>query len=162
MTETENHLVSKLYPDSLVDLDLLIHREDSESTGVKTQFNNSLVIDLDCVERVKATKECRRRFSTMDCTLAIRDETETNMLLVELRLNYKNLQNLNRNKLIDKVTGSTLLLSESPVIHPEYIFIFKTELKSQARNRFYRMSPRISNNYIVMDINDLSQKYFKI
>jgi hypothetical protein len=98
----------------------------------------------------------------MDCTFAIEiEETDSyEMLMVELRYNYLNLQNLTRTKLLDKVSGSTLALGNSVIISNIFIFIFTTALKEQARSRLFRMIPRVPNNYVVMDIYELKAQYF--
>ena len=95
----------------------------------------------------------------MDCTFAISDDSKTEMLLVEFRFNYKNLQNLNRNKLVDKVECSQEILGNSIPINEKSIFIFQKNLKAQAQSRIYRMYPRVPNNYLAMDLDDL-KKFF--
>ena len=93
----------------------------------------------------------------MDCTFAISDDTKTEMLLVEFRFNYVNLQNLNRNKLVDKVQCSHEILGDPIPINKNSIFIFQKNLKAQAQSRIYRMYPRVPSNYLVMDLDDLKQ-----
>ncbi|WP_136669328.1 hypothetical protein [Flavobacterium sp. H122] len=153
--KTESHIVSQTYPSCLVDLDELIFKEDDSLIEVGSEFDNSTVIDLDGVEILRAQAERRNQKSTMDCTFAISDNSKTEMLLVEFRFNYINLQNLNRNKLIDKVAGSQEILGDSTPINDNNIFIFQKDLKAQAQSRLYRMYPRVPNNYVVMDLDDL-------
>jgi hypothetical protein len=157
--DTLNHKIAVAYKACLLDLDDLIHQEDNLSVGNVGQFNSSVVIDLDSVEVLKAQAEVRQQNSTMDCSFAIKDK-KTEMLLVEFRFNYSNLKNLNRNKLISKVSGSILLLGNSIPINSNYIFIFHKNLVAQATSRFFRMNPRIPTNYIVMDLDYLKATYF--
>lgn len=82
------------------------------------------------------------------------------MLLVELRFNYKNLANLNRIVLLEKVNGSFLALDNSVDINSNYIFIFQPHLVQQAINRLQRMNPKIPNNYTAMDLDQLIANYF--
>lgn len=96
----------------------------------------------------------------MDTTFAISNTSSIEMLLVELRFNYRNLSNLDRNELLGKVSGSINLLGNSVVINNNYIFIFQPNLIQQAINRLQRMNPRIPNNYIAMDLNQLISVYF--
>jgi hypothetical protein len=132
-------------------------------SGITDLFSSDVfVLDLDCVEAKIAADEHRIRRSSMDCTFAIEiEETDSyEMLMVELRYNYLNLQNLTRTKLLDKVSGSTLALGNSVIISNIFIFIFTTALKEQARSRLFRMIPRVPNNYVVMDIYELKAQYF--
>lgn len=156
-TETETHIVAKTYSSCLVDIDQLIFKDDDSLLEVGNEFDNSVVIDLDGVEILRAQADKRNRKSTMDCTFAISDDTKTEMLLVEFRFNYVNLQNLNRNKLVDKVECSQEILGDSIPINENSIFIFQKNLKAQAQSRIYRMNPRVPNNYLVMDLDDLKQ-----
>ncbi len=156
-SKTESHIVAQTYPSCLVDIDELIFKDDDSLLVVGNEFNNSFVIDLDGVEILKAQSEKRNQKSTMDCTFAISDDTKTEMLLVEFRFNYVNLQNLNRKKLVDKVECSQEILGDSIPINENSIFIFKKDLKAQAESRLYRMYPRVPSNYVVMDLDDLKR-----
>jgi hypothetical protein len=156
-TETESHIVAQTYSSCLVDIDQLIFKDDDSLLEVGNEFDNSVVIDLDGVEILRAQADKRNQKSTMDCTFAISDDTKTEMLLVEFRFNYVNLQNLNRNKLVDKVECSKEILGDSIPINENSIFIFQKNLKAQAQSRIYRMYPRVPNNYLVMDLDDLKQ-----
>jgi hypothetical protein len=155
--KTESHIVARTYPSCLVDIDQLIFKDDDSLLEIGNEFDNSDVIDLDGVEILRAQNEKRNRKSTMDCTFAISDDSKTEMLLVEFRFNYENLKNLNRNKLVDKVECSREILGDSIPINENRIFIFQKALKAQAESRLYRMYPRVPNNYVVMDLDDLKQ-----
>lgn len=158
--ETKNHLVSQTYPCCVRDFNQIVLDEDDSLNTLPSFFTDVEVLDLDCVEIEKARSEHRNQNRTMDTTFAISDSTSLEMLLVELRFNYINLANLNRIELLEKVTGSLLILGTSVNIHRDYVFIFQPHLVQQAINRLQRMNPRIPNNYIAMDLNQLKQIYF--
>lgn len=160
--ETLAHIVSVNNPGCLTVFNDLIVKEGYD--GVGNVFNDDIIVlDMDCVEINNARNEGNRnRNSSMDCTFAIKDEVNNNveMLLVELRFNYQKLKKLKQEKLLDKVSGSTLALGTSVPICTTYVFIFKTNLKEQARSWFFRRFPAIPRNYVVMDILDLKAIYF--
>lgn len=157
-TTTTEHHISQTHSSSLCDLDSLVKKEGS--TESEDIFNASIVIDMDAVEISLASSEKRNQVSTMDCSFAINNGITKNMLLVEFRFNYKNLQNLNRNKLIDKVKGSSHILGQTPNIKDEMIFVFEKSLTAQARSRIFRMIPEVPSTYTVMDIYKLKELYF--
>lgn len=160
--ETLAHVVSINNPGCLTVFNDLVVKEGYD--GVGNVFNDDIIVlDMDCIEINNARNEGNRnRNSSMDCTFAIKDEVNNNveMLLVELRFNYQKLKKLKQEKLLDKVSGSTLALGTSVPISTTYVFIFKTNLKEQARSWFFRRFPTIPRNYVVMDILDLKAIYF--
>ena len=99
----------------------------------------------------------------MDCTFAIQisSNNDFEMLLIELRFNYISVRNLNRQKLLDKVSGSKNSLGNGTNISHRNIFVFNKALKEQAKNRLFRMLPKIPNNYEVMDIFELNNTFIK-
>lgn len=159
-TQTENHIVSKTHTCCVKDFNQIILNEDNNLAALPTTFNNVTVLDLDCVEIINAKNETRNQNRTMDCTFAISNAATIQMLLVELRFNYKNLANLNRIVLLEKVNGSFLALDNSVDINSNYIFIFQPHLVQQAINRLQRMNPKIPNNYTAMDLDQLIANYF--
>lgn len=158
---TENHPMALDKPECLKNFNDLNLNEGFD--GVIDLFDDSIIVlDLDCVELKDAKRERRNQNSSMDCTFAIQDETTGNsqMLLVELRYNYTNMQNLTRKKLIDKDTFSRLALGNSTTSTPESIFIFHKDLNAQAKSRLFRMLPRVPSEFVVMDIYELKTEYF--
>lgn len=158
--ETKKHIVSQENPCCVKDFNQIVLDEDDSLAVLPNIFTDAEVIDLDCVEIEKARSEHRNQNRTMDTTFAISDSSAIEMLLVELRFNYVNLANLNRIELLEKVSGSELILGTTVNIHQDYIFIFQPHLVQQAINRLQRMNPRIPNNYIAMDLNELFLRYF--
>lgn len=159
--ETLNHIVSQKYPCCIKDYNDIILSEDDLLVSKPSYFKDVEAIDLDCVE-IETAKLERRPIvhSTMDSAFAISDVNNLEMLLVEFRFNYSNLSNLLRKKLLDKVSGSIVILGTSIKINDTYIFIFKPNLVQQARSRFRRMNPQLPNNFIAMDLIDLKTQYF--
>ncbi|TAG54367.1 MAG: hypothetical protein EAZ27_09135 [Cytophagales bacterium] len=157
---TLNHAVSVKNPACVTNFNDLIIKEGFEGSEIVFQ-NDVIVLDMDCVESKNANAEKGDNLSSMDCTFAIEiNKINVEMLMVEPRFNYKNLQNLDRKKLLDKVKGSTKALGNSEKINEKNVFIFNSYLKAQAKSRFSRMLPRIQDNYIAMDIFDLHNLYF--
>jgi hypothetical protein len=158
---TINHNIAILYNACLQELNQLIVNEGYLGT-IPLFKNNEIVINPDKAEKIIAKKAGRRRNKSMDMAFGLSnsDSSIREMLMVELRLNYRNPNNLNREELEGKVAGSILVLANIPQIHNRYIFIFKTNQRQEARNRLSRMIPRINSNYIVMDIHELQASYF--
>lgn len=159
---TLSHIVSINNPKCLINLNDLILTEGYDGTEVV--FNEDVtVLNMDCVEINNArNEENRNRNSSMDCAFAIKEEINESveMLLIELRFNYKSLKNLKQDKLLSKVSGTTLVLGNSFSISNNYIFIFNSNLKAQARSWFFRKFPTIPRNYMVMDIFELKLNFF--
>lgn len=145
----------------LVDLNNLIINEGFSGT-VPIFIQNEIVIDMDCVEKIVADEERRNRNKSMDCVLVIIDSVNSTkeILMVEFRFNYINMRNLDRNSLYGKVDGTKINLLNELNICNEYLFIFNSNMKQQAINRFRRMIPNLPINYIVLDIDDLKLRYF--
>ncbi len=123
------------------------------------------ILNLDIAESKVAAKEMRVPNKSMDLAFGLRDDSLNGlkkMLLVELRFNYINMRNLKRSDLIGKVQESKLIMENNPEVEGYFIFIFQTNIKAQATNRFFRMNPVVPSEYVVMDINDLKQKYFEV
>lgn len=162
ISTTQNHPIAQAYPNCIQDFNTLLINEGYVSST--TLFDNSeVVLNLDAVEALIALAEDNRnRNSSMDFTFGIANKEATSrmMVLVELRLNYVNPNNLKREKLEDKVAGSLLALTSIIPIYPNFIFIFSSDKKEEARNRLFKMYPRIPSSYIVMDLQDLKTSFF--
>ena len=156
---TLNHIESKDKPSCLRDFNTLIFKEGFDE-GFDVFDTETKVLDLDCVEATNAQRQGRTNNCSMDCAFAVNTDP-SQMILVELRFNYVNMQNLNRKKLIDKVNDSTLALGSTVKIHDKYFFVFKKSLTEQAKNRIQRMLPRVPSSYIVCDIHELKTIFFE-
>jgi hypothetical protein len=123
--------------------------------------NDEIVLDMDCVEHqiIKGTGVGARK--SMDCAFVITnaDGTLNEILFVEFKFNVKNLKQIDKWYLLGKIAGSKGSLSPLTNIHHEYLFIFKSKLKEQARRKFYMMNPRM-DELIARDIHELKELYF--
>lgn len=158
---TINHDISLSHNSCLQNINTLIINEGFVGT-IPLFTNTEIVINLDEAERIMAIEVGRPLNRSMDMAFGLSNENSTNerILMVELRLNYHNPNNLNRTEIEEKVNGSSLLLNDIPPIYKLYIFIFKTEQLQEAISRLFRMIPRINSNYVVMDIHQLKERYF--
>lgn len=147
--------------DCLEPIDKLIIKE-----GCEDQFpdikGDILVLDMDCVEWKDALIEKRDRFKSMDSAFIIENENEINqeIVFVEFRFNYKNLSNLKKQELFDKVEGSTAAIKQNVKINQNYYFVFNSNLKQQAISRFNRMNPAMPQHFIAVDMNDIREIFF--
>jgi hypothetical protein len=164
-TTTINHPIAQTYSDCLQNINHILFNDSQDCHGyiVPNFENNEIVINLDDVE-TKLTNDLGRLEKNMSMDLAFglsnSDSTNQEMLMVELRLNYLNPNNLKKEKIDGKVTGSILALGNHTPIHEKYIFIFKTNQVAEAKNRLFRMIPTVNSNYIVMDLENLKSIYF--
>ena len=158
---TKNHNVSKQYLCCLEDFNKIVHREDNElkNKQISQLVSDVEVLDLDCEEEKRCIPNNIQRNKTMDIAFAISDSHNIEILLVEFRFNFKNPNNMKKEDLEGKVSGSKSILENSVKINDKYIFIFKSNLMQQAKNRIHRINPEFPNNYIVMDLDGLVRKY---
>ncbi len=161
LANTTNHSLALADGSILIDLNTLIKREGF--LGTIPFFNkNEIVMDLDLAEEHISDAANRPALKSMDMAFGLSNDNATvaKMLLVELRLNYRNPNNLDRAELEGKVAGSSRLLSNIPPISRKDIFVFKTGQIQEAINRLRRMNPRIDSNYFAYDIESLKDEYF--
>jgi hypothetical protein len=162
ISTTQGHPIAKAHPTSIEDFNNLLAKEGYTETT--TLFNSQeIVLNLDTVEALIALNEGNRnRNSSMDITFGIADTNLANkmMVLVELRLNYTNPNNLKREKLEDKVAGSLLALTTVIPVYPDFIFVFQSDKTQEAKSRLFRMYPKIPNNYKAMDLEELKAAFF--
>jgi hypothetical protein len=158
---TRNHPIAVKYNTFLESLEHLIRRE-GYSNPANLFINGEIVLDLDQTEKFVAEVEGRLPNKSMDFAMGIKNHSATrrSILLVELRLNYNNPNNLDRKEIVGKVEGSVNLLSPYIPVYGEYIFIFRTEKIQEAISRLFRMIPKINSQFIVMDIDTLKKEYF--
>lgn len=132
--------------------------------GLTAAFTNGeVVLNLDSLETLIAIAHGNRaKTRSMDCTFGISNDDRSIqlMVLVELKLNHQNPNNVNRAHLEEKVAGSVSALTDIIPIYANYIFIFRSDRKEEAKNRFFRMNPRIPNEYFVMDLPELKSTFF--
>ncbi len=159
---TSNHPALNLFPICLEELNKLICCE-GYSGEIPFFSHGEVVINLDLLEEKLAFQENNRLLNkSMDFGFGVsnQDSSDKYFILSELRLNYDNPNNLKGEDVIGKVKGSLLSIKNEIPIYEKFIFIFKTNQLEEARSRMFRISPRIPNNYIVMDLQKLRDSYF--
>ncbi len=126
-------------------------------------FNgDELVLNMDCVEGKIALLEKRHCNKSMDSAFIAEDlnGASQQIVFVEYRFNYVNLSNVKKQDLFGKVTGSTLALNNPTNIHPNYYYVFNSNVKQQARSRFNRMNPAMPQHHIAVDMFDIKNLFF--
>jgi hypothetical protein len=156
-----NKLVTK-YPACLQDLDEVIFNDDNEMLFKQNNFPQVSVLNLDIAEIERCKSLAINRSRTMDLAFYLsNDYNYVQMQLVELRFNYKNLANLHKIALDEKIIGAQNVLNIlNCVMANKFIFVFKKNLTQQARSRLNRMNPRVPSSYVVMDIVELKKAFF--
>ena len=82
------------------------------------------------------------------------------MVLVELRLNYKKVVNLDKKELDEKITHSKDILGHSPIILNKYYFVFQTNIRQQAVYYLRRLYIN-KNDVLGIDLDELQAIYFQ-
>jgi len=159
---TKNHPISLANLTIVEDFNTLLNAE-GHVTSIAAFTNGEVVLNLDAVETLIAIAQGNRaKTKSMDCSFGIANNGRSIqlMVLVELKLNHQNPNNVNRAHLEEKVAGSVSALTNIIPIYANYIFIFRTDRKEEAKSRFFRMNPRIPNEYFVMDLAELKSTFF--
>jgi hypothetical protein len=148
---TENHPLSSLYNDIVIQLNALLKREGAS----KNYFcNNITVLDLDLAE----TKRNRSGMlnETMDFSMGLKCKK---MLLVEIKLNTSNPANLSETNLKNKIRYSKELLSGEIPLSKNKIFLFKETVINNAKHvisRYFNNNPNIK----IYTISQFKAEYF--
>lgn len=163
--KTISHPVSITYSCCIQDFNEVVKNEDDELNAKQYTcvFLSSVeVLNLDCAKDKKYPIEVgKERPKSMDITFAISENNDSEMVLVDFKLNVRNPNTLKKDGLERKVSDSIVFLGNSIPIHNQYIFVFQPKRVQQARNRLQRMIPKIPNNYVAMDLQDLINRYFE-
>ena len=109
-------------------------------------------IDLDAYE--KGLKKGIHN-PTVDAVIGVFSGKISELVLVELRLNYKNADNLSPTKLEEKVSCSKNILSGK--LHPIVYFVFNHRVQSQARSWFARAKWGGKKHFKAITIPELNQ-----
>ncbi len=161
---TKSHPLAKVYTKHLQSINEILFKE-----GVKTEpFKNEVALNLDEVEKTKASNEKRSKRKTVDLSFCVtkllKNEraSKPKTVLTELKLNLKSRNNINvdAKDLDDKVNHSIALLSREIPIFRKYLLVINDTLSSQSENRLKR---KLSNNpkYKVLSVKEFHQSYFK-
>lgn len=153
---TKNHQINKKVGVALKSIDFVCKRDGAK----KTPFSEQECIDLDEVETFLASNEKRQKIKTMDVSFGISKGKRGQMVLCELRLNFKNVNNIGRKDLDEKMNNSKRILGHDPSIFSKSFFVFSSKLKQQATNRLRRL---YANKSIieVTDLEGLKAQFFQ-
>jgi hypothetical protein len=123
---------------------------------------DEFILNMDCVEGKVASAERRASNKSMDSAFITTDAGNTNqeIVFVEYRFNYTNLSNLKKADLFGKVAGSSSALNHPVNIHSNNYFVFNSNVKQQAINRFNRMNPAMPQHYVVVNMQDVKNLFF--
>lgn len=161
--ETLKTSLAQQFKGCVKDYNIIFRDNDNNLNTTPNYFTDVEVIDFDCIEKKLSDLQYRKPVKSVDSIFVISDDSlNREIVLVELRLNYTNMANLERKELEEKVkeTIKTLKSFENINIHSEYFFVFQPNRTEEARNRLSRMNPKIPTTYISIDINSLKQRFF--
>ena len=111
-------------------------------------------IDLDAYE--KGLKKGIHN-PTVDAVIGVSSEKSAELALIELRLNYKNADNLSPTKLEEKVSCSKNILSGCGKLHSNVYFLFNERVQPTARYRFARAKWGGKKHFKAITIPELNQ-----
>ena len=153
---TMGHSISIKYPNCIEKISEVITKEG----GKTNSFKNEKIINIDKVEITKAQSENRDLSKTVDIAFCIKKTKNINIVLVEFRFNYLNVNNLSKSDLDKKINYSKQLLSSDVQIHDVFYFVFSPQIKNQAYSKLRRLYSNKSS-HIAININDLNEIFFK-
>lgn len=148
-----NELIERLpqFSPYLVNFNALVKREG----GPANAFPGAMrCIDLDAYE--KGLKKGIHN-PTVDAVIGVFSGKISELVLVELRLNYEKADNLSPTKLEKKVSCSKDILSGCGKLHPIVYFVFNHRVQSQARSWFARLKWGGKKNFKPITIPELNQ-----
>ena len=123
--------------------------------GPENAFPDAMrCIDLDAYEK-GLKKGCHH--PTVDAVIGVSSGKSAELALIELRLNYKNADNLSRTKLEKKVSCSKDILSGCGKLHPIVYFVFNKQVQPTARSWFAREIKGGKKNFKPITISELNQ-----
>lgn len=135
----------------LVNFNALVKHEG----GPANAFPDAMrCIDLDAYE--KGLKKGIHN-PTVDAVIGVFSGKISELVMVELRLNYKNADNLSPTKLEEKVSCSKNILSGCGKLHAMVYFVFNDRVQSQARNWFARAKWGGKKHFKAITIPELNQ-----
>lgn len=161
--ETLKTSLAQQFKRCVKDYNIIFKDNDDNLRTIPNYFTDVEVIDFDCIEKKLSDLQHRNPVKSVDSIFVISDDSlNREIVLVELRLNYTNMANLEKKELEEKVkeTIKTLKSFENINIHSEYFFVFQPNRTQEARNRLNRMNPKIPATYISIDIDSLKQRFF--
>ncbi len=154
---TKNHPIVLLHKDCIQNIHDVCLKDGAKRTG----FTTEVCINIDAIEAADAKKNKKQRERTMDFCFGVKSKNnKPNMVLVELRLNYKKVVNLDKKELDEKITHSKDILGHSPIILNKYYFVFQTNIRQQAVYYLRRLYIN-KNDVLGIDLDELQAIYFQ-
>lgn len=154
---TTEHPLCKLYPICQELLNIIFHTEGCK----ETLFSFETGLNLDKVE----TERCKGKASreaTMDLALGVSNEGKSKqMLLVEMKFNSKQPQNISKKEIDSKIKHAIDLLSQEVPIAERKIVLFGDKQIQVAKHyisRLYAKSPKTA--IAVMTAREFNETYF--
>lgn len=146
----------------------LISKDDDSNTEAYIDDNTTIfddewtAIDLDEFEAALARQQRRDKNKSMDMGFMICQSGRKLFVLVEFRLNYKDVVNVRKIDLDDKVQGSSENISNhlNEEIYLNKYFVFGKKRVEQGRERLRRMNPRCSPTYHACSVQGLFDEFF--
>ena len=148
-----NELIERLpqFSPYLVNFNALVKREG----GPANAFPGAMrCIDLDAYE--KGLKKGIHN-PTVDAVIGVSAGRSAELVMVELRLNYKNVNNLSPTKLEEKVSCSKNILSGCGKLHPIVYFVCNKQVQPKARSWFARAKWGGKKHFKAITIPELNQ-----
>lgn len=148
-----NELIERLpqFSPYLVNFNALVKQEG----GPANVFPGAMrCIDLDAYE--KGLKKGIHN-PTVDAVIGVFSGKISELVLVELRLNYTKAENLSPTKLEDKVSCSKNILSGCGKLHPIVYFVFNKQVQPKARSWFARAKWGGKKHFKAITIPELNQ-----
>ena len=148
-----NELIERLpqFSPYLVNFNALVKQEG----GPANVFPGAMrCIDLDANE--KGFKKGIHN-PTVDAVIGVFSGKISELVLVELRLNYTKADNLSPTKLEDKVSCSKNILSGCGKLHPIVYFVFNKQVQPKARSWFARAKWGGKKHFKAITIPELNQ-----
>ena len=148
-----NELIERLpqFSPYLVNFNALVKQEG----GPANVFPGAMrCIDLDAYE--KGLKKGIHN-PTVDAVIGVFSGKISELVLVELRLNYEKADNLSPTKLEDKVSCSKNILSGCGKLHPIVYVVFNKQVQPKARSWFARAKWGGKKHFKAITIPELNQ-----
>lgn len=154
---TRNHQITLNCSKCIQKIDAICKKDGAKNTC----FKEEVCLNLDEYETFSSKRKGTERQKTMDFCIGVKSPNDKkNMVLVELRLKYKNINNLRKKELEEKINHSIDILGQTPIIMNHYYFVFSSDKKNEALSRLRRIYSNKSNVYGI-DLCDLKQIFFQ-
>lgn len=81
------------------------------------------------------------------------------LLIVELRMNYKNAENLSLTNLCQKIKHSLELLGNQIVVAKQYYFVFEKDIAPQAKSYIerQRFASKLQRHWVIVSVDDFRE-----